>query len=556
MDGTRRAMYYYSSEQTTGELKRGFQTFFENDVKILFLSSNREIEKLICAAESAGLFTPDYVWYARTWVWGNLMQNISFFCTDKQIQNLKKADGFFAVDTTPHLSTWEESDVLMTRDLLYEDIRKRIREDFGNSSGFEPTFYDLYVYDAIWLVAKTVEDIWNKTGPSLFESFFESTKRNSFTGVSGEISYGDGPSPLGPRFALRQFKGFEEKITLAEGPIRDMIFIRNVSWVGGSVPLDFTPKIVIKNFYDFQKINSVTATGLVLTSTAFLLVTLFCFVVNNIFRKKKMIKITSPMINNVILLGVMLVLTTVIVGSYLSFAHDSDTYLIVCYARTMLLAVGFTFGFGGLFCKTWRVYRALTDKTANQQLVISDVSLMSKIGVMLIFDVFYIALKTSWDPYFVQETIVETEVARDPANTMENRLNWVVLTCQSDTGYFEVALAAGKFLIVIFGVFLSFETRSVHIDELNDSKTIAVSIYNVVICCVFGALTIYTAGDAQVTLSYILRSVVVLFCTAVLVGTHFLPHQIKVTFCALSSKSFKCLINLKKLQDNANLMII
>ena len=128
-------MYYYSSEQTLGELKRGFQTFFENDVKILFLSSNREIEKLICAAESVGLFAPDYVWYARAWVWGNLMQNISFFCTEKQIQNLRKADGFFAVDATPELSTWEESDVYMTRSLLYENIREKIREDFGNNSG-------------------------------------------------------------------------------------------------------------------------------------------------------------------------------------------------------------------------------------------------------------------------------------------------------------------------------------------------------------------------------------------------------------------------------------
>ena len=107
-------------------------------------------------------------------------------------------------------------------------------------------------------------------------------------------------------------------------------------------------------------------------------------------------------------------------------------------------------------------------------------------------------------------------------------MHWMILQCESKYGYFEIILAAGKFLVVLFGVFLSFETRNVHVDELNDSKTIAVSIYNVVICCVFGALTMYTAGEDQLTLNYVLRSVVVLFCTAVLVSTHFLPHQIKV----------------------------
>ena len=47
------------------------------------------------------------------------------------------------------------------------------------------------------------------------------------------------------------------------------------------------------------------------------------------------------------------------------------------------------------------------------------------------FDVFYIALKTSWDPYYVERIIVETTVTRDTDNLVENRLNWVVLTCQT-----------------------------------------------------------------------------------------------------------------------------
>ena len=214
-------MFYYNVNQSMASIKRGLLTFLEKDVKIILFSSKREIAKVVCAAETLGMFGPDYVWYARTWVWNNLVENLTEFCDEDQIENLKHADGFFAVEATPELSIWEDSDVFMTREMLYEQINGMIERDHGNNStGFEPTFYDLYVYDAVWLVANSLKDIWNKTGQDLFDSFFESTKANSFNGLTGIISFDDGTNPLGSLFALRQFKGFEKTVSKSENLLK------------------------------------------------------------------------------------------------------------------------------------------------------------------------------------------------------------------------------------------------------------------------------------------------------------------------------------------------
>ena len=424
--GVQSAMFYYDKDQSPKEISRGLETFQENDVKIVLLSTNREIAKLVCVAESMGMFGSDYVWYARSWVWDNLIEssNMSAYCTDDQIQSLKAADGFFAVEATPETTSTAESGVNITRMELYNRIPENIEKDLGEDSGFEPTVYDLYVYDAVWLVANTIEDIWNISGyQNLFDAFFESTKSKVFKGLSGKISYGDGPNPLESCFALRQFKGFENIITLAEGSIDELEMIEEVSWVGGSKPTDFTPKVSISNRFDFQLINLAAAISVDVATFIVFLLCIFCLIVNNVWRKRRMVKITSPMINNVILFGVILVLSTVAMGSYLAFDHDPDVFLFICYARDMLLAVGFTFAFGGLFCKTWRVYRAFTSKSADKQVVISDFSLVRKIGILLILDVLYIIMKPSLDPFSVEKVTVDVKVQRLHFNKEEKNVN-------------------------------------------------------------------------------------------------------------------------------------
>ena len=519
---------FYNPNQSVSDIKLGLESFKTNDVNIIFVWGSRDIAKVICAAEEVGLFNGDHVWHLWSWVWPHTMENLPVHCTAEQIKNLQKSDGLFALEPSPKSVSGDKIDVGITSEHLFQEIQDQIRDDYENSTNLAPTYYDLYVYDSVWVVAYSIHDLINETGQNLFDAFFESSKTNVFNGLSGKIGFGSGPHTLWPQYPLKQLKSFESEATLALGSIDDLEFIENISWVKGEQPRDHNVNRNFRNAFVWRAIDLRVAICVDILSGFFILVSIFCIFVNNFYRKKKMIKITSPVINNVILTGVILVVSSVFMGSYLGFGHDPGVYLILCYTKTMVLSFGFTLGFGGLFCKTWRVYRVMSSKNMKEKVTISDLALLGKIGLMVAFDVIYLVFKVLFVPYFVNVDVVALDWEFNTGDEHDTKIHWRLLACESENEVLEIFLSSAKFLLVIFGVFLSYETKGVHIDELNDSKTIALSIYNFVICFVFGALTIYTAGESQVTLNFVLQSAVVLYCAAVLVGTHFLPRQIKV----------------------------
>ena len=98
---------------------------------------------------------------------------------------------------------------------------------------------------------------------------------------------------------------------------------------------------------------------------------------------------------------------------------------------------------------------------------------------------------------------------------------WEYCDCQHKAIWFGV-LFATKGLLLLFGVFLAWETRQVKIPALNDSRYVGMSVYNVVILSVVGvpaALMIEYAQDA----SFALTAFFVIFSTTVTLCLVFVP---------------------------------
>ena len=90
------------------------------------------------------------------------------------------------------------------------------------------------------------------------------------------------------------------------------------------------------------------------------------------------------------------------------------------------------------------------------------------------------------------------------------------------------ALYGYKGILLLFGVFLAWETRNVTIPALNDSKYIGLSVYNVVILSAIGATVSMVLNDtAYYELLHVLVSAVVLLSTTVTLTMVFLPKVIK-----------------------------
>ena len=74
----------------------------------------------------------------------------------------------------------------------------------------------------------------------------------------------------------------------------------------------------------------------------------------------------------------------------------------------------------------------------------------------------------------------------------------------------------------IFGCFLAWETRSVSIPALNDSKYVGMSVYNVVIMCVSGVPISFIIQDRQ-DAAYLITGIFVIFCTTITLMLVFVP---------------------------------
>ena len=91
-------------------------------------------------------------------------------------------------------------------------------------------------------------------------------------------------------------------------------------------------------------------------------------------------------------------------------------------------------------------------------------------------------------------------------------------------------------LLLIFGLFLAFETPKVSIPALNDSRFIGISVYNVVLLCAVGVpVSFFT--NTHPTVSFSLICAVILFCTTLTLGILFVPKVRTLLFLYVKAKT-------------------
>lgn len=94
-------------------------------------------------------------------------------------------------------------------------------------------------------------------------------------------------------------------------------------------------------------------------------------------------------------------------------------------------------------------------------------------------------------------------------------------------------LFAYKGILLLFGLFLAWETRNVTIPALNDSKYIGMSVYNVVVLAIIGAIVaIALDGSMYYEAPYAISSLCLIVCTTVTLLLVFVP---KVIFLKVST---------------------
>uniref|UniRef100_A0A1I8JGM2 G_PROTEIN_RECEP_F3_4 domain-containing protein n=1 Tax=Macrostomum lignano TaxID=282301 RepID=A0A1I8JGM2_9PLAT len=123
-------------------------------------------------------------------------------------------------------------------------------------------------------------------------------------------------------------------------------------------------------------------------------------VVNFYYRELRLIKLSSPYVNNVIGLGCLLCYASCIAMSVNSYWQIR---VGLCWLQAVLLAFGYSCAFGAMLAKTWRVYRIFTN-VKLRRVAIKDFHLFAVILVVVAVDVVIFGIWAGIDPLQVQTT--------------------------------------------------------------------------------------------------------------------------------------------------------
>ncbi|XP_057295772.1 gamma-aminobutyric acid type B receptor subunit 2-like isoform X2 [Hydractinia symbiolongicarpus] len=92
------------------------------------------------------------------------------------------------------------------------------------------------------------------------------------------------------------------------------------------------------------------------------------FFINNLYKNVRCIKMTSPVINNIIIFGCILCyIATILYG--MDSRHIAVQKIgAMCNIVVVMLSVGFTCAFGALFAKTWRIFMIFSSTRHNKNM--------------------------------------------------------------------------------------------------------------------------------------------------------------------------------------------
>jgi gamma-aminobutyric acid type B receptor len=195
-----------------------------------------------------------------------------------------------------------------------------------------------------------------------------------FLSKKGNVTFKDG-SRVG-QIKMEQLIAFKDPVNSRILDLKEyMIYVHDrsenefyeydtIKWHGKNPPKDHTIRIKI-----LLKISNSVFMGMSVLATIGVFIGLLFLFFNIRFRKHRFIKMSSPYLNNLIIIGCLLSYGSIyFLGEYESLLAKSY-FKHICVVRVWLLTVGFTLAFGAMFSKTYRVHAILTNATLTKKVM-------------------------------------------------------------------------------------------------------------------------------------------------------------------------------------------
>ncbi|KFQ98862.1 Gamma-aminobutyric acid type B receptor subunit 1, partial [Nipponia nippon] len=469
------------------------------------------------------LYGKKYVWFLIGWYADNWfrIKDPAINCTEAEMA--EAVEGHVTTEIVMLNPENTRSISNMTSQEFIEKLQKRLGKNPEETGGFQEA---PLAYDAIWALAlalnKTSAELvkkglrledFNYNNKNITDEIYRALNSSAFEGVSGHVVFDASGSRMAWTLIEQLQGGVYKKIGYYDSTKDNLSWYNNDKWIGGAPPADYTKVITTFRFLSQKLFISVS----VLASLGILLA-IICLAFNIYNGHVRYIQNSQPYLNNMTAVGCTLALAAVFPLGLDGYHIGPGLFPFVCQARLWLLGLGFSLAYGSMFTKIWWVHTVFTKKEEKKEKrkTLEPWKLYATVGLLVGLDVVTLIIWQIVDPL---HRTIEVGQCWGGVLAMWGSLfdhPWLFPPPGIFYGF--------KGLLLLLGIFLAYETKSVSTEKINDHRAVGMAIYNVAVLCLITAPVTMILSSQQ-DAAFAFASLAVVFSSYITLVVLFVPKM-------------------------------
>uniref|UniRef100_A0A8C7MSQ5 Gamma-aminobutyric acid type B receptor subunit 1 n=1 Tax=Oncorhynchus kisutch TaxID=8019 RepID=A0A8C7MSQ5_ONCKI len=448
---------------------------------IVGLFYETEARKVFCEVYKEKLYGKKYVWFLIGWYADNWfkIKDPSINCTVEQMT--EAVEGHVTTEIVMlNPETVRGASNLTSQEFLNQLMSKLGGKNPEETGGFQEA---PLAYDAVWALAlalnKTVGPLkakgrrledFNYNNRDITAEIYRALNTSSFEGVSGHVVFDAQGSRMAWTLIEQLQGGSYKKIGYFDSTKGNLSWYGNDKWIG------------------------------------------------------EYIQNSQPYLNNMTAVGCMMALAAVFPLGLDGHHVHRKQFPVVCQFRLWLLGLGFSLAYGSMFTKIWWVHTVFTkkDDKKEKRKHLEPWKLYATVGVLLVIDVLSLMIWQIVDPLHIT---VEKFVREAPKGDLDVLIQPLLEHCSSDKMNTWLGVVYGyKGLLLLLGIFLAYETKSISTEKINDHRAVGMAIYNVSVLCMITAPVTMILSSQQ-DASFAFASLAIVFSVYITLVVLFVPKM-------------------------------
>ena len=233
---------------------------------------------------------------------------------------------------------------------------------------------------------------------SVFQTILNSLANSSFTGASGRVTF----SSVGERMGVDVIQQVQDGALILVGTYHSESEVLRINdsrlrWPGSGELPGVSPTTSQKT----APLPILVFVLVVTISSNVAAVVLMVFVIRH--RRHRIFVASGQRLNYIVFFGTYMAFVTiyifVLLESGLGPALPTGLFTFLCIIRLYMITMSFTFTFGTLFVRAWRIYRIFNNPFVTRKRKYTDSYLVAMVAALAVFDIILVTVFVAVDRY-------------------------------------------------------------------------------------------------------------------------------------------------------------